>query len=330
MTKEETEDLSRRSVPTRTMLDDLIVFAILGAPSVFFFLRDDMTSLTLWLFAGVMALVGYRIGLLMHLAVILSLLVLADVGESIAKMIQEPITQVTGLTGLANRMVGCALAVIVVVTSITLISRWLSRGFLQQGNRHRWNHWLGWLAGSIEGFLILALLIGVFSTIAQYQRENQVQSWVGEVTGGGRKAKFLKWVEGKGTQFEESRVGKVFVGPRPLVTVREWGIVKKTGTVFEFFAKPSSIKSLQKFPAYQELTSDGAVNAWLKTLKDDKPVKEMFRSNLPLTGKQIGILLNHPSIMGLLDETVFRQKVSDLFDELDASKIDPPGPKTMF
>lgn len=312
------------------MLDDLIVFAMLAAPSAFFFLQDDVISLALWIFAALTALTGYRIGLLTHLALIVAFLVLADIGEPIARMIQEPITQATGLTGLANRMIGCTLAVIAVVTVMVLVSRWIARGYLKQGNRFRWNHWLGFAAGSVEGFLILGLLIGMFSTIATYQRENAVQSWAGEGTRADVKARFFAWVEKTGTRIEASRVGNAFVGPRPLVTVKNWGLVRQAGSSFEFLSKPSSIQSLQKFPAYQALTNDDAVNAWLTSLKDDKSVKEMFRSSLPLTGEQIGILLNHPSIMGLLDEPVFREKVRDLFDELDASKIDPPGPKAMF
>lgn len=330
MTNDQNVASSHRPEPTRPMLDDFIVFAVLAAPSAYFFLQDDLISLGMWLLAAVITLIGYRIGLVMHLALIVSLFVLADLGEPTARLIQEPITQGTGLTGLANRIIGFIIAVMFVLTLVLLASRWVTRGFLSKGNRHRWNHWLGFTVGSIEGFVVLALIIGVFSTLATYQRENAVQSWANSETEMNGKTKFLAWVKKTGTDFEESQLGDAFVGPRPLVDVKNWGPVRQVGNSFEFVSKPSSIKSLEKFPAYQRLVSDDSVNDWLKSLRNDKTVKEMFRSSLPLTAKQVWLLLNHPSIMGLLDEPVFRSNVLDLLDELDASKIDPPAPKTMF
>ena len=324
------EEESPKGSKKRPMLDDFIVLSCISAPSVMFFLQSDMTSLVLWLLAAAAMLIGYRIGLLAHLALLSSFFLLISFGESLAIQIKQPISQVTGLTGLANRSLGCILVAVVVITSTTLLCHLFARGFLSSGNRARWNHWLGFGVGCLEGLLLVALLVGLVTAIAKHQRDNTPQSWLSGLRGEDPKSKVLVWIEKTGEQFEASRVGGAFVGARPLISVRDWGIVKKAITVCEFISRPSAIRSLKKFPAYQNLVSDQSVQQWLTRLKEDRAVKNMFSTNVPLSGKDIRLLLNHPSIMGLLDEPALRANVIDLLDQLDASKIDPLGPKPMF
>ncbi len=321
---------TRKRKQTRAMLDDLIVFAMIGVPAGYFFLQSETMSLALWLVAGVTALIGYRLGFLIHVVLMVSGLLLFYFGESTAKLFQAFIMEQTGLTGLANRLAGCFIIAIVVPVFFLLVSNRVAQDYLDRGNRHRWNHWLGFSLGSFEGFLVLALVVGGVSTISQYQRDNTAISWFDGIRGKEPEVRALRWIQDTGIRIEESQVGKALVGPRPIVDARQWVVVKRIRTSFEFLSNPSAIKSLKKFPAYQVLVADDAVQSWLTNLKADKAIKEMFSSNSPLRGKQVDFLLNHPSIMGLIDEPVFRKQVMELVDQLDASKIDPPGPRAMF
>lgn len=324
------QERTRKRKQTRAMLDDLIVFAMIGVPAGYFFLQSETMSLALWLVAGVTALIGYRLGFLIHVVLLVSGLLLFYVGESTAKLFQAFIMEQTGLTGLANRLAGCSIIAIVVPVFFLLVSNRVAQDYLDRGNRHRWNHWLGFSLGSFEGFLVLALVVGGVSTISQYQRDNTAISWFDGIRGKEPEIRALRWIQNTGIRIEESQVGKALVGPRPIVDASQWVVVKRIRTSFEFLSNPSAIKSLKKFPAYQVLVADDDVQSWLTNLKADKAIKEMFSSNSPLRGKQVVFLLNHPSIMGLIDEPVFRKQVMELIDQLDASKIDPPGPKAMF
>ena len=323
---EESNDRKKKRSP----LDDFIVMSCISAPSVMFFLQSDMTSLVLWILGATAILFGYRIGLLTHLVLLLSCLLLIGLGESLAIQIKQPIAQVTGLTGLANRFLGCLLVAVVLITSMTWLSSLLAGRFLSLGNRLRWNHWLGFGVGCIEGFLLVALLVGLVTAIAKHQRENTPQSWLSGLRGEDPKSKLLVWIDETGGQIEASKVGEAFVGTRPLITVQDWSVVKKAVTLCEFISRPSAIRSLKKFPAYKKLVSDQSVQQWLTRLKEDPSIKQMFSNNVPLSGTEISLLLNHPDIMGLLDEPTLRENVIELLDQLDASKIDPPGPRPMF
>lgn len=327
---EQREDDPKRPKKKRSALDDSIVFGIVALPALLFFLQSDFVSLGLWVFGGVIAITGFRTGFLEQLSLILSIAVLLDIGEPVAKSIEDPINQWIGLTGLANRILGCLLVAVAVTLVITLVSRYMARKFLKEGNRERWNHWLGFISGGLIGLMILAYGVGIFSALAQHQRDNTPQSLFGASGNGSPNSRAGRWIKNNGELIEQSTIGSAFVGPQPLLTVKEWRVVKDCRTIAAFLTQPSAIKSLKKFPAYQEIGQDKSIQTWLTEIKEDEELKEVFRSDRLVSMEQVILLLNHPAIMGLLDEPVFREKVVELFQQLDASKIDAPGPRAMF
>ncbi|MEC8474315.1 MAG: CvpA family protein [Planctomycetota bacterium] len=327
---EQREDDPKSPRKKRSALDDSIVLVIIALPALLFFLQSDLVSLGLWVFGGLIAITGFRTGFLEQFSLILSIAVVSDIGESVAKSIEDPIHQWIGLTGLANRILGCLLVAVTVTLVFAVVSRYMARKFLKKGNRERWNHWLGFISGGLIGLMILAYSVGVFSVLAQHQRDNTPQSLFG--ASGNRSPNWRAggWIKDNGELIEQSTIGSAFVGPQPLLTVKDWSVVKDCRTMAAFLTKPSAIKSLKKFPAYQDIVQNKSVKTWLMEIKEDEELKEVFRSDRLVSMEQVILLLNHPAIMGLLDEPVFREKVVELFQQLDASKIDAPGPKAMF
>ena len=192
-------------------------------------------------FGGVIAITGFRTGFLEQLSLILSIAVLLDIGEPVAKSIEDPINQWIGLTGLANRILGCLLVAVAVTLVITLVSRYMARKFLKEGNRERWNHWLGFISGGLIGLMILAYGVGIFSALAQHQRDNTPQSLFGASGNGSPNSRAGRWIKNNGELIEQSTIGSAFVWPQTLMTVKEWRVVKDCRTIAAFLTSPPQL-----------------------------------------------------------------------------------------
>ena len=84
-------------------------------------------------------------------------------------------------------------------------------------------------------------------TLSQYQRDNTAISWFDGIRGKEPEVRALRWIQDTGIRIEESQVGKALVGPRPIVDARQWVVVKRIRTSFEFLSNPSAIKSLIRY-----------------------------------------------------------------------------------
>ncbi|MDB4679332.1 CvpA family protein [Rhodopirellula sp.] len=328
--REKENEVVYTSAKKRSLLDDLVAFAIVAAPAAFFFVQSDPVSTALWLIAGSIAWMGYQMGFLFHAAMLLEVVALYFIAPSIAETYEQQVTNWTGATGLANRMIATGVIALVLGVGIAFGLQIILNSYLNHGNRRRWNHWFGFLIGGVEGFMVLALLVGLFVTVSQHRKENLAESWFGGGEEQEAERRTLRWIEQTGERFEGSRLGAVLVGPRPLVEVQDWSAIQRTRTLLKFLTRPSGIKTLKQHPAYKDLSSSVEIQTLLKELKDDKAVREMFSSNSPLTAKQVLLLMNHPAILALLEDELFREKVTELIDDLADRDLAPPGPKAMF
>ena len=112
--------------------------------------------------------------------------------------------------------VGCLLVAVAVTFVITLVSVHGSQ--VSQKETENWNHWLGFISGGLIGLMILAG-VGIFSALAQHQRDNTPQSLFG-ASGNGSQIREGRWIKNNGELIEQSTIGSAFVGPQPLLTVR--------------------------------------------------------------------------------------------------------------
>ncbi len=290
----------------------LFLVLLLGsiAAAVVFVRRGDYVMASVVPLIAGSAWMGFHFGLCHMLVGAAALGVGIKYAVPLGMLYQIKISAIFGTTGLANRMLGIAIAGILVSLLVSLVGAFIASRFLARRRKYRWfNQHLGLLVGGVEGAALVLLVCSVLISTqawrganAQPQNQpadkppNKVAYWLGQAATQVRQSTIAPHVH-KWNPFSE---GNVLAGaqtwPQQVAKLRD----------------PATLKQLANDPQFQALSSKPEFQRALSDLREDSDIQAVLKSKEPLTVQTVSRILQNEDLMRIVDEEGFWERVSEI------------------
>lgn len=313
--KEEAEKSKPMRLPVALLLSALFLL-----PAIHFLLQGDVILAGTCVIVGLAALAGYRAGAIASLAFFAAAATAITYAPSLGLNNEWRFGQWFGTTGLTNRLLSVlviGLLIAGVVVGITgIIARQIKA---RRPILDRWDRWLGFALGAVEGAISVALLLGGLMVIEPLDRQLAEH----RDPENPRAQAVSNWIQDTTAKTRSSRIGPALADYNPFVRIPTLNKFEEIQRSVQILGDSSRIQELLNHPAIQELQQSPAMRRTLTELQNDPEIEQILNSGRPIDGKAVVTLMNHPAVLELIDQPGFLEQAKALIQ-------DPTGSATML
>ena len=300
-------------VPTRPRMGALwallLVFAALGSFG-YFCNQSDWISAAATLSIGFAAFGGFKTGAIKALAFLTSATATFYLAPYLGMQVESTFSNWVGTTGLANRFYSVLVTGMLVFLTTVIVTIKIGNRILEgRPKTTLLNHWLGFLLGGIQGFLVVVILLGGMVTIQKVNAERLRE----RIPPTGRAKILAEILDKTSEETQASRLAPIIARINPFEHVPQLSNVDEWQRGMEVLMDPSKVNVLFHQPAIKDLKKREDVSDAIAKLNKDPEIKKLLNSNKPAS-KELAIkLLNHPAVLDLLDQAEFRDAAMSAF-----------------
>jgi len=287
----------------------LLVVAVLGLFG-YFCNQSDWISAAATLAVGFAAFGGFKTGAFKALALLASATATFYLAPYLGMQVETTFSNWVGTTGLTNRFYAVLVTGLVVFLITLIVTLKLGNRVLQgRPKTTLLNHWLGFLIGGIQGFLVVVILLGGMVTIQKVNAERLSE----RIPPTGRAKVLAEILDKTSEQTQASRLAPIIASFNPFEHVPQLSNVDEWQRGMEVLMDPSKVNALFDQPAIKDLKNRKDVAETLAQLNGDPEIQKLLNSNKPASRELAMKLLNHPAILDLLDQAEFRDAAISAF-----------------
>jgi len=253
---------------------------------------------------------GMRSGASGMIGTIAAMAIAVALAPSIGMRYEGEVTKWLGTGGLANRILSISLVGIAVTIGLSLIAKQISRQWILKSPNFAY---LNRLSGSILGFLqggaAVLLFLGGLVTIEAMQRSN-VQG-THQTNSESRGSLLVNLVQ----QTRASRLGPWVEKYNPYERIPQLNRFAELKQSVSMIAEPAKMQRLLEHPEVQRLRNDTQMQRVMEELVKDKDINHILHSGKPIDAPAIVVLMNHPSVLKLIDQPGFLETASKVIRE---------------
>jgi len=300
-------------IPTRPRMGALwallLFVAVLGLFG-YFCNQSDWVSAAATLAVGFAAFGGFKTGALKALAFLVSATATFYLAPYLGMQLESTFSNWVGTTGLTNRFYAILVTGLVVFLITVIVTIKLGNRILHGRPKITLlNHWLGFLLGGVQGFLVVVILLGGMVTIQKVNAERLSE----RIPPTGRAKLLAEILDKTSEQTQASRLAPLITRFNPFEHVPQLSNVDEWQRGMEVLMDPSKVNALFDQPAIKDLKNREDVAETLAQLNEDPEIQKLLNSNRPASKELAMKLLNHPAVLNLLDQAEFRDAATSAF-----------------
>ncbi|MAI73713.1 MAG: hypothetical protein CMM01_22835 [Rhodopirellula sp.] len=304
------EELPIQSRPRMgALLALLLLIAVLGLFG-YYCNKSDWISAAATLAIAFAAFGGFKTGASKALAFLTSATATFYLAPYLGMQFENTFSDWVGTTGLANRFYAVLVTGLLVFLVTVIVTLKIGNRVLQgRPKTTLLNHWLGFLLGGIQGFLVVVILLGGMVTIQKVNAERLSE----RIPPTGRAKLLAEILDKTSQQTQASRLAPIVARFNPFEHIPQLSHVDEWQRGMEVLMDPSKVNALFDQPAIKELKNREDVSDTIAKLNEDPEITKLLNSNKPAS-KELAIkLLNHPAVLELLDQPEFRDAAMSAF-----------------
>lgn len=280
------------------------------AAAVVFVRRGDYVMASVAPLIAGSAWIGFHFGLCHMLVGAAALGVAIKYAVPLGMLYQIKISAIFGTTGLANRMLGIAIAGILVSLLVSLVGAFIASRFLARRRKYRWfNQHLGLLVGGVEGAALVLLVCSVLVSTQDWRGANAQPRDQPENK---PPSKIAVRLDQAATLVRQSWIAPLVQKWNPF---GEGNVLAEAQTWQQQFAKlcdPVTLKKMVNDPQIQSLSSKPGFQRALSDLREDSDIQAVLKSKKPLTVQAVSKILQSEDLMRMADEEGFWDRVREI------------------
>lgn len=289
-------------MPWQYQLFFLVVF--LG-PAVYFTRQDDLISAVACVATCITAFAGYRAGAAWMLSIVVAGIAIITFAPSIGIDQEARISQWFGTSGLTNRIISVTLAGILIgVLSLFASNFIFSRVLARKPKLESINRWLGFSLGAVEGLLGVTLFLSGILMLQPTEKESD------SLPNAGDENAFQRFIQDTREQTRRSRIGPALDTYNPVESLTSSQPFEEIQRLARLLEEPSQIQELLDNPEIQRLRERPDIQRVISQLESDPDVQEILNSQTPISRESLLTLMNHPSVLELLDQPGFVEEAA--------------------
>lgn len=253
---------------------------------------------------------GMRSGASGMIGMIVAMAMAVALAPSIGMRYEGEVAKWFGTGGLANRILSISLVGIIMTVVLSLIARQITRQWaLRSPTFAQLNRLSGSILGFVQGATAVLLFLGGLVTIEALQRPNS--SPTHHPSPDSRSTLLVKLVH----QTRSSRLGPWVEKYNPYERIPQLNHFAELKQSVSMIAEPTKIQRLLDHPEVQRLRNDAQTQQVMQELVGDPEISKILHSGKPIDAPAMVVLMNHPSVLKLIDQPGFLESASKVLQE---------------
>jgi hypothetical protein len=258
---------------------------------------------------------GMRSGATGMIGMIAAMAIAVAFAPSIGMRYEGEAAKWLGTGGLANRILSISLVGIAMTIGLSLIAKQITRQWsLQSPSFAQLNRLSGSILGMAQGAAAVLLFLGGLITIEAMQRPNGQGAHPSNAES--RSSLLVKLVH----QTRTSRLGPWVEKYNPYERIPQLNRFAELKQSVSMIAEPAKMQRLLEHPEVQRLRNDTQMQRVMEELVQDPDIKQILYSGKPIDAPALVVLMNHPSVLKLIDQPGFLESASKVLREARGEK----------
>lgn len=305
--------MSDSASPRSKIPASILVFAFsFSAIGVFAYRQDYVTAGSI-LIVTLAGLAGYRMGLARMIGWLGGLTLAVVLAPTVGAMIEPHVAELLGLTGLYSRFTAVGAAGFAILTVVALSARiigWLL--FRDRPLLSACNQWLGFVGGSIQGAVLVVLLIGGVLVVEPMARErlDAAIPYQSDALARATSKQVVRIAE----QTHASAIGPWIVRNNPFERVPALRRMLNTARVA---SNPDQFANWQEEAGNSAWQESPTIQDAIDRLHADPEIREIVASGQRIDQTTVLSLLDNPTIVDLASQPGLVKELWTLMDQVE-------------
>ncbi|MEY4566524.1 MAG: hypothetical protein RLY14_1494 [Planctomycetota bacterium] len=253
---------------------------------------------------------GMRSGAAGMIGMIAAIAIALALAPSIGMSYEGEAAKWLGTTGLTNRILSISLAGIIMAVVLSLIAKQITRQWsLRSTTFARLNRLSGVILGFLQGATLVLLFLGGVVTIEGLQRSDSYPIY--HPSSESRSTLLVKLVD----QTRSSRLGPWVEKYNPYERIPQLNRFAELKQSVSMIAEPAKMQRLLDHPEVKRLRNDAQTQQVMQELVQDPDINRILHSGKPIDVRALVVLMNHPSVLKLIDQPGFLESASKVLRE---------------
>lgn len=309
------ESVSESSPPERSYWLEIVILLVFFQVLLWAIISRDYVMAVSWCCVVFCGFNGMRSGATGMIGMIAAMAIAVALAPSIGMRWEGEVARWFGTGGLVNRILSISLVGIAMTIGLSLIAKQITRQWILRSPTFAYlNRLSGVVLGFFQGALAVLLFLSGLVTIEAMQRsEGQV---VRHTSPENRESLVVKLVQ----QTRTSRLGPWIEKYNPYERIPQLNRFAELKQSVSMIAEPARMQRLIEHPEVQRLRNHAQIQRVMEELVQDPDINHILHSGKPIDAPAVVVLMNHPSILKLLDQPGFLETASKVMRETSRSQ----------